>query len=227
MFEIKMKLKTKSNCLVGNQTERFSIGGVDQSTVINVDGKPMICGSSFKGAIRNIVRENDEEMGETKKYIEEILQDLLNKYRDIEQIDKTEKIEKLINKVGNYANNVKAEYIFGIEGLNGMSRIFCTDFVFSEDNENKDYFLIETKTSLEEVNGEILSRPRTYKVIRPGVIFEGTVRFQNNYYTNKKVNLEKVESEIKNMLLKFNEGFYGIGNSKSRGYGSVEICILD
>lgn len=227
MFDIKIKLKTKSNCLVGNQTESFSIGGVDQSTVINGDGKPMIYGSSFKGAFRNIVRENDKEMPKTKEYIKEILQDLSNKYSQINQIDKTEKIEKLIKKIENYTKNPKAEYIFGIEGLNGMPRIFCTDFTLSKDNRNKDYFLIETKTSLENKNGEILSRPRTYKVIKPEVIFEGNVRFQNDYYSPKKVDLKNVESELKNMLSKFNGGFYGIGNSKSRGYGLIEISILD
>ena len=32
MFEIKVKIITKSNCLIGNQTESFSVGGVDQAT---------------------------------------------------------------------------------------------------------------------------------------------------------------------------------------------------
>lgn len=227
MFEIKIKITTKSNCLIGNQTESFSIGGVDQSTAITRDGKPMIHGSSFKGALRNIVRENESDMSKTKEYIKEILDYLLDKYNQIDQIDKTEKIGKLIEKIENYTKNIKAEYIFGIEGLNGMPRIFCTDFILSEDDKNEDYFLVETKTSLEEKDGEILSRPRTYRVIKPEVIFEGTVRFQNNYYTPKKVDIKDVEGELKDIMSKFNNGFYGIGNSKSRGYGLVEIEILD
>lgn len=222
IFEIKLKLNTKSNCLVGNQTESFSIGGVDQSTVIDGNGKPIIYGSSFKGAFRNVIRENEKEMPKTKEYMKEILLNLLNKYR---QIDKTRKVEKLIEKIEIYVNNPKPEYIFGIEGLNGMPRIFCTDFILSEENESQDYFLIETKTSLEEKDGEILSRPRTYKVIKPGIIFKGMVRFQNNYYIPEKINIKDVEIEVKNMLSKFNTGFYGIGNSKSRGYGLVEINI--
>ncbi len=161
-------------------------------------------------------------MPKTKEYMKEILLNLLNKYR---QIDKTRKVEKLIEKIEIYVNNPKPEYIFGIEGLNGMPRIFCTDFILSEENESQDYFLIETKTSLEEKDGEILSRPRTYKVIKPGIIFKGMVRFQNNYYIPEKINIKDVEIEVKNMLSKFNTGFYGIGNSKSRGYGLVEINI--
>lgn len=227
MFEIKIKITTKSNCLIGNQTGSFSVGGIDQSTVIDIYGKPMIHGSSFKGAFRNIVRENDCELPKTKEYIKEILEDVLNKYNQINLNEKTEKIEKLIKKIGDYTDNPKAEYIFGIEGLNGMPRIFCTDFLLSEENENEDYFLVETKTSLEEKTGEILSRPRTYKVVRPGVAFEGKVRFQNNYYDSVNIDIEDVRKELKTMLLKFNEDFYGIGNSKSRGYGFIDIAILN
>ena len=44
MFEIKIKITTISSCLIGNQTESFSIGGVDQSTTIDENGKPIIHG---------------------------------------------------------------------------------------------------------------------------------------------------------------------------------------
>lgn len=44
MFEINIKLKTKSSCLIGNQTESFSVGGVDQATTIDENGKPIIHG---------------------------------------------------------------------------------------------------------------------------------------------------------------------------------------
>ena len=63
MFEIRIKLTTVSCCLVGNQTESFSIGGVDQSTTIDENGKPIIHGSAFKGAFRNIVREREIKNG--------------------------------------------------------------------------------------------------------------------------------------------------------------------
>lgn len=226
MFEIKMKLTTKSSCLIGNQTDSFSIGGIDQSTAIDGNKKPIIHGSSFKGAFRNIVRENDSKMPKTKEYIKKLLEDLSSKYSQINKSERTEKIEKLIKKIENYTNNPKAEYIFGIEALNGMPRVFCTDFILSKDNKIEDYFLIETKTSLEEKNGEIISRPRTYKVIKPEVVFEGSIHFKNNYVSPQNVDLSDVKKELEDILSKFNDGFYGIGNSKSRGYGLIEINIL-
>lgn len=61
MFEIKIKLTTESCCLIGNQTESFSVGGVDQSTTVDENGRPIIHGSAFKGALRNIVRELEKK----------------------------------------------------------------------------------------------------------------------------------------------------------------------
>ena len=54
MFTIEFKVKTISNCLIGNQTESFSIGGVDQATTVDVEGFPIIHGSAIKGCLRNI-----------------------------------------------------------------------------------------------------------------------------------------------------------------------------
>ena len=45
MFEIKIKITTVSCCLIGNQTESFSVGGVDQSTTTDEKGNPIIHGS--------------------------------------------------------------------------------------------------------------------------------------------------------------------------------------
>ena len=42
MFEIKIKLTTMSSCLIGNQTESFSVGGVDQSTTVDENGNPIM-----------------------------------------------------------------------------------------------------------------------------------------------------------------------------------------
>ena len=67
MFEIKIKLTTESCCLIGNQTESFSVGGVDQSTTIDENGRPIIHGSAFKGALRNIVRELEKKKEIWKK----------------------------------------------------------------------------------------------------------------------------------------------------------------
>ena len=82
MFEIRIKLTTVSCCLIGNQTESFSIGGVDQSTTVDENGKPMIHGSAFKGAFRNIVREQDKREGELaqiKNYVKYLIEETLEK----------------------------------------------------------------------------------------------------------------------------------------------------
>ena len=177
MFEIKIKLTTKSCCLIGNQTESFSVGGVDQSTTIDENGKPIIHGSAFKGALRNIVREQEKKEGQmekTKEYVECIINKTLEKYQS-KDIVKTGKVEKMISNLKNKVNSkeLKAEYIFGMEGVNGLPRIFCSDFrvIESKDKKIDDYFLIDTKNCIEEINGNILSNPRTYKVIKPGVEF--------------------------------------------------------
>ena len=71
-FTIEVTIITKSNCLIGNQTESFSVGGVDQSTTVDENGRPIIHGSAFKGAFRNIIRENDDNinyMKYTKDYL--------------------------------------------------------------------------------------------------------------------------------------------------------------
>lgn len=228
MFEIKIKLTTISSCLIGNQTETFSIGGVDQSTTMDENKRPIIHGSAFKGALRNIMREKEKEEGKmlkTKEYVKELIEETLKRYKEI---PKTEKINKMLSNLEKKVQTVKAEYIFGIEGLNGMPRLFCSDFQVLEckNKQENDYFLIETKNHLEEKNGDILSNPRTYRVIRPGVMFEGVIRFQNPFFREKKGDLKEIELELKEVLMEFNSGFYGIGNSKSRGYGQIELEIL-
>ena len=236
MFEVRIKLTTLSCCLVGNQTESFSIGGVDQSTTIDENGKPIIHGSAFKGALRNIVREQEKKEGQmekTKMYVKCIINKILEKYQS-EDIVKTEKIEKLISNLENKVNSneLKAEYIFGMEGVNGLPRIFCSDFrVIESENKKEDYFLIDTKTCIEEVNGNIISNPRTYKVIKPSTKFEGIIRFYNPFFIVNEDEIKKIEApiekELRDALKMFNEGLYGIGNSKSRGYGRIRVEFGD
>ena len=112
MFEIKIRLTTVSGCLIGNQTESFSIGGVDQSTTTDENQKPIIHGSAFKGALRNIVREKEKEEGKminTKGYVKSLIEETLKKYEDIP--NKTEKINKMLLNLEEKAKNAKAEYI--------------------------------------------------------------------------------------------------------------------
>jgi len=234
MLEIKIKLTTMSSCLIGNQTESFSVGGIDQSTTVDENGNPIIHGSAFKGAFRNIVREREkmsEEITATRDYVKLLIEKTLEKYKAISEEEKTEKINKMLANLKDKAKNPKAEYIFGMEGINGMPRLFCSDLrvAINQGKSQEDYFLIETKNSLEEKEGEIFSNPRTYKVVKPGVVFEGIIRFDNPFFRESEDKADKLKGmkcELEKALMAFNDGIYGIGNSKSRGYGQVQVEIL-
>lgn len=230
MFEIKIKITTVSCCLIGNQTESFSVGGVDQSTTTDEKGNPIIHGSAFKGALRNLIREKyQDKMKNTTGYMKSVIKETLEKYEN-EDINKTEKINKIISNLKSKNENFKSEYIFGIEGVNGMPRLFCSDFRVSKCKDRKeDYFLIDTKNSLEEKDGNIFSNPRTYKVIKPGVELEGIIRFYNPFSmeTEDSSKEESIKKEIIEVLEEFNCGLYRIGNSKSRGYGQIKVEIID
>ena len=68
-MKIKYTVTTKSNCLIGNQTSAFSIGGVDQCTTLDENGKPIIHGSAMKGALRNIFRKECKKNDIIEKFI--------------------------------------------------------------------------------------------------------------------------------------------------------------
>lgn len=235
MFEIIVEITTKSGCLIGNQTSSFSIGGVDQMTTVDEKGYPIIHGSAFKGAFRNIIRENQWQQGymeNTSKYLDELFKSILEKYNKIPDKEKNEKLKKLISNIEKYNEKdnkkVKQEYIFGVEGINNMPRLYFTDFRVKYKRKSiEEFFLIDTKTSItvDEKNNEIMSNPRTYKIIKPGITFEGKIRFNDNYFLGEKVSLNEIKNEIEEELLKFNKGIYGIGNSKSRGYGEIMVEV--
>lgn len=223
MNKIEYSIKTVSNCLIGNQTESFSIGGVDQATTVDEKGDPMIHGSSIKGALRNMVREQDDTMEKTKELMEYILKDIKQKYESLDQktkeLDAIQKVIKKLEEIG--GKPVKAEYIFGIEGINNTPRVFFSNLKITGENQKQNYFLIDTKNVLEEKDGEIISRPRTYKVLKPGIILKGHIRFQGFEKYSKL--LDEVLVEFKKLFLLFEDGMYGLGNSKSRGYGQIEV----
>lgn len=227
MFIIEFELKTKSSCLIGNQTDSFSIGGIDQATTVDNDGYPIIHGSAMKGCLRNIVREESKYnniMPKTIEFLKGYLNELYKKYDDHQETNDI--IENLKKSIKNFEENCKAEYIFGIEGLNTMPRLFFSDIIVKDKNPDKNYFIIETKNSIEEKDGKVEARPRTYKVIRPEIEFKGLIKFKDNKLCEKDME-EKIKSEVEKMLSEFNKGIYGIGNSKSRGYGNVCIKLVN
>lgn len=223
MKKIDFRITTMSSCLIGNQTESFSIGGVDQSTTIDEKGYPIIHGSAIKGALRNIVREQDKTMCCTKHLMKKILEEVKKKYDILEKQIKDEKsIQNIMQKLSNCIEETKAEYIFGIEGINGLPRLFFSDLRVEGTPDKDSCFLIETKASLQELDNEIISRPRTYKVVKAGVSFRGSILFQGF----QEEDLKEVVGEITKKLEMFNEGYYGLGNSKSRGYGNIKVEII-
>lgn len=234
---IKFKLITESNCLIGNQTTPFSTGGVDQSTLVDNSGYPMISGSAFKGALRNIYRENRSEFSETKKYIQEVFSEIVLKYNALisefendnkTNQDKIEQLKNIVEKIKLKQAKDMPEYIFGIEELNNTPKLCFSDIKIKDKREDmRKYFIVDMKNTIEEKDGKLESRPRTYKCIRPGVEFQGVIRFNESGFSSDELKKLKKQmlADVEKALLLFNDGFYGIGNSKSRGYGNIKITI--
>lgn len=223
MRKIKVKIETKSNCLIGNHTQSFSIGGVDQCTTVDNDGKPLIQASAFKGSTRFIVKSEGSDMEETKKFYKNYLEDLLKKYekRKLENNLNSQNLEEIINKIKECINNLKPEYLFGIEGINTTPRLYFSDLKVVDGRKNtEEYFIIDSKTAILEDGDEVVSNPRTYKAIRPGVKFEGEIILRD---FKNFVDIKKIAAELVEKLELFNDGYYRMGNSKSRGYGKISI----
>ena len=223
MRKIKVKIETKSNCLIGNHTQSFSIGGVDQCTTVDNDGKPLIQASAFKGSTRFIVKSEGSDMEETKKFYKNYLEDLLKKYekRKLENNLNSQNLEEIINKIKECINNLKPEYLFGIEGINTTPRLYFSDLKVVDGRKNtEEYFIIDSKTAILEDGDEVVSNPRTYKAIRPGVKFKGEIILRD---FKNFVDIKKIAAELVEKLELFNDGYYRMGNSKSRGYGKISI----
>ena len=81
-------------------------------------------------------------MEETKEYVKRLIEKILENYKS-EDIFKTRKSKNDFNlekKLG--SKELKAEYIFGMEGVNGLPRIFLLRFrvIESKDKKIDDYF---------------------------------------------------------------------------------------
>ena len=223
MRKIKVKIETKSNCLIGNHTQSFRIGGVYQCTTVDNDGKPLIQASAFKGSTRFIVKSEGSDMEETKKFYKNYLEDLLKKYekRKLENNLNSQNLEEIINKIKECINDLKPEYLFGIEGINTTPRLYFSDLKVVDGSKNtEEYFIIDSKTAILEDGDEVVSNPRTYKAIRPGVKFEGEIILRD---FKNFVDIKKIAAELVEKLELFNDGYYRMGNSKSRGYGKISI----
>jgi CRISPR-associated protein Csm3 len=190
---ISVTITTKSNLYIGGMPQGFEIGGIDMVTATR-DGRPYIPASSFKGALREICRDN----------VNSKISGFYDGYSDPE---------------GRITQ--KHLFIFGVPGSNHTPKLIFNDFECS--TEGNDLFSIDMKNSIDESDGQLTSNPRTYKAARAGLEFEGKILFRLNGLDDDKQ--EIIIDYVKEMCKKFNGGIYRIGNSKSRGYGHIEVKI--
>jgi len=188
---------TKSNLYIGGMSQGFEIGGIDMSTVTR-NGMPYIPASSFKGALREICKHHENNA----------VAALYEKYFDPEG-----KITK------------KHLFVFGVPGRNDTPKLLFNDFTCTSKSKGNNLFSIDMKNSITEIDGELLSNPRTYRVAREGLTFQSLIYFKmlDMEYSSQKL----IKDYMIEMCNKFNDGFYRLGNSKSRGYGWIEVDVND
>lgn len=124
--------------------------------------------------------------------------------------------------------SASAQYLFGIKEFNNTPKILVNDLHLIEEQRNlKNCFSIDAKTAIYSNGIEVKSNPRTYKSARAGLVFEGEIEF---YRFDRENFNEDVLNFCRNFIIcnleKFNEGIYRIGNSKSRGYGKIEVTVM-
>ena len=196
-------VKTKSNLYIGGMPQGYSLGGIDMVTAMREDN-PYIPASSFKGALREICRE----------FASEEVEKIYSTFQAVkEPFDETQTQEV-----------PKHLYIFGIPSCNRSPKLVFSDLTFKcKELESSPLFSIESKNQITESDGRISSNPRTYKTAAPGLIFKGEIWIRGFDSSQS----ELVYGYIKDMVSKFNDGAYRLGNSKSRGYGHVYVTVKE
>lgn len=222
--KIKFKIKTLSNLMIGGAPAPFEIGGVDQYTATTYEGLPYIPASSFKGALREIVHEDDGlEASAIAGLYEVYLKNEKDKHWDEIQKNYDEKAQERIKE--RYDQPAEPEFLFGIKGLNNSPKLMINDIYLSKDfSDPSKCFSIDAKTSIENKNGEVVSNPRTYKAARNGLVFEGEILFYKIELLGGDA-LKLCRDYMIEKLEQFNKGIYRLGNSKSRGYGRIEVTV--
>ncbi len=233
---IKLKIKTLSNLFIGGMPLPFEIGGIDQQTALDQEGFPCIPGSSLKGALRAIVHEDSCEMQQrvaqlytwylerdseaSRKHIQKQMNEDEKPQSDIDAA-----LNRLQKRYDDEAETLPHEHLFGIKGFNHTPKLLFSDFLLRGEFRKQDKcFSVDMKNSIDERGEAPASKPRTYKTARCGLVFEGEIRLykMDTLFENDKGLCERY---IIYNLMKFNEGIYRLGNSKSRGYGKIEVMI--
>lgn len=223
---ITIKIKTLSNLYIGGMPAPFEIGGIDQRTVVDQEGFPCIPGSSLKGTLRTMVREDQSTMAEEigamfKSYLDKEKRE--NWPKIMEMVQEEEARARIKERYQKAIEQASAEYLFGIEGFNGTPKLLFNDLLLCEEFRKKQTcFSIDMKNSI-DANGEApASNPRTYQTARSNLEFVGEIGFYKINSLGEQAE-ELCRKYVLYNLKKFDEGFYRLGNSKSRGYGKVKL----
>ncbi len=238
MEKISLRITTQANLFIGGTPTTFEISGVDLYTVTDYEGYPYIPASSFKGALRNIVRDMESSCNTNAtnikaayvKYLSELQKENYENVRkhNLEQ----ERIKRMEERFQEAIKKASAEYVFGIQGFNDTPKLIFGDFTLEnkpkDSEKRKALFSVDSKNTIScsESNQEqkVSANPRTYKTVRPGVTFCGDIMYYN---MNKlQINLAIVEELIEQAVQMLNSGIYRLGNSGSRGYGKVKVEMV-
>jgi len=227
MNRLSLHIETLSNLFIGGSPTTFEIGGIDQFTIVDLNGYPMIPASSLKGVMRRIVRDMAEEkdgmaIAIGKAYFEYlVLLQEKNRKQSIELKIENERIDKMNYRFQEAKKSASAEYLFGIPGFNQVPKLIFNDLKIKKPID--DWYSMDSKNCI-ELNKEednVYANPRIYKTVRPGILFEGDIIFHDL----KKLGIEGIGEFVTRAVLKFNEGIYRLGNSGSRGYGRIQVEI--
>ena len=227
MERIKIELTTLSNLFIGDTPSSFEIGGIDQYTKTDFYNKPLIPASSLKGVLRRIISdmESDSAAKEIAHAYEIYFSDLKEKNKEnlkraAEKIE-PERKEGINERFAKTIREVSAEYLFGVQGFNDAPKLIFNDLVLKEGQEERELFSIDSKNRIDVVEDQINAKPRTYKTVRPGVVFTGDILL----YRMERLGIKGIREFVEKSLLEFNSGIYRLGGSGSRGYGRVRIDV--
>ena len=227
MERIKIELTTLSNLFIGDTPSSFEIGGIDQYTKTDFYNKPLVPASSLKGVLRRIISdmETDGTAEEIAKAYKDYFKDLKEKnIRNLEKVaDKIEPERKkgINDRFEKTIEEASAEYLFGVQGFNDAPILIFNDLVVKEGQEERELFSIDSKNRIDVVEDQLSAKPRTYKTVRPGVVFTGDILL----YRMERLGIKGIREFVENSLLEFNSGIYRLGGSGSRGYGRVRIEV--
>lgn len=227
---LKIKIKTLSNLFIGGAPRPFEIGGIDQWTAVDHEGFPCIPASSLKGALRAIVAEDKspEALKIRQWYVEFLKNDKRETWKQCKDLEDAlvERVESRYKKAG---QNASPAYLFGIKEFNNTPKLLFNDLKLKDEYRNpRTCFSIDMKTSIHCEGAQVRSNPRTYKTAAPGLEFEGEIefyRFGQKPFDEAAIDI--CRQFLTDNLNKFNEGIYRLGNSKSRGYGKIQVSVIE